>query len=186
MQTDIPIKDVMVRNVVKADMNVDVKKAAWMMIKNDVDSVVVLNKGEPVGIVTEREIIRNLVTKDIKPSTVKLKDIMAKPLVTVSPNERLSDVARRMATEKIRRMPVINNGKLVGIIADIDIISASSNINSILAELMEINVGREEIRGKTGEDFSQGICEKCGSFSSDLRIKDGLLVCESCSEEIEV
>lgn len=186
METDIPVRDVMVRGVVTGDMELNVMDAAKMMRKYDVDSILVLNNGEPEGIVTEGDIIRELVSKDIKPSTVKLKDIMTKPLVTASPNDRLSDIAKKMARERIRKMPVIDDGKLVGIAADVDIISVSSEMNSILAELIEMNLERETLGAESeSERMGQGICEKCGSFSHYLEMKDGLMVCESCKEEME-
>ncbi|MBA7553900.1 hypothetical protein ES705_46504 [subsurface metagenome] len=89
METDIPLRDVMVQEVVKGAMNLNVMEAAKLMRKHDVDNIVVLNNGEPVGIVTEWDIISKLVSKDIKPSTVKLKDIMTTPLITASTNDRL-------------------------------------------------------------------------------------------------
>jgi CBS domain-containing protein len=184
MNTDMPIKDIMIRDVVKADMNVNVKEAAKMMREYDVDSIVVLNNEEAVGIVTEGDIISELVGKDAKPSTVKVKDIMTTPLITASPNDSLMDTAKKMAKEKIRKLPIIEDGKLVGIVADIDIISISSEMNSILSDLLEMNVEREVMEVEK-EGIGQGICEKCGSFSNDLEMKNGLMVCESCREEME-
>jgi CBS domain-containing protein len=185
METDIPLRDVMVREVVKGDIDLTVLEAAKLMRGYSVDSIVVLDHGDPVGIVTEGDIISELVSKDIKPSTVKLKDIMTTPLVTASPNDRLSNIAKKMAKERIRKIPVIEDGQLVGIVADIDILSVSSEMNSILAELVEMNVERETLEME-GESAGQGICEKCGSFSHYLVMKDGLMVCESCKEELEM
>jgi CBS domain-containing protein len=185
METDIPLRDVMVREVVKGAMNLNVMEAAKLMRKHDVDSIVVLNNGEPVGIVTEGDIIRELVSKDIKSSTVKLKDIMTTPLITASTNDRLSDIAKKMATERIKRIPVIDGGELVGIVADVNVISVSSEMNSILAELIEINA-RGETMGIESERTGQGICEKCGTFSYYMELRDGLMVCESCKEEMEM
>jgi len=187
METDIPLRDVMVREVVKGDIDLTILEAAKLMRKYDVDSIVVLDHGDPVGIVTEGDIISELVSKDVKPSEVKLKDIMTTPLITASPSDRLSDIAKKMARERIRKIPVIENGKLVGIVADVDIISVSSEMNSILAELIEMNVDRETVEIESeGESVGQGICEKCGSFSHYLEMKAGLMVCESCKEELEM
>ena len=121
METDIPLRDVMVREVVKGDRDLTVLEAATLMRKYSVDSIVVLDHGDPVGIVTEGDIISELVSKDIKPSTVQLKDIMTTPLVTASPTDRLSSIAKKMAKGRIRKIPVIEDGKLVGIVADVDI-----------------------------------------------------------------
>ncbi|MHC1599564.1 MAG: CBS domain-containing protein [Candidatus Methanospirareceae archaeon] len=185
METDLPLRDVMVQEVVKGDRDLTVLEAAKLMRKGKVDSIIVVDHGEPVGIVTEGDIISELVSKDIKPSTVKLKDIMTTPLVTASPNDRLSDIAKKMARERIRKIPVVDDGKLVGIVADVDILSVSSEMNSILAELIEMNVERETLHVE-GESVGQGICEKCGCFSHYLVMKDGLMVCESCKEELEM
>lgn len=179
----------MVQEVVKGAMNLNVMEAAKLMRKHDVDNVVVLNNGEPVGIVTERDIISKLVSKDIKPSTVKLKDIMTTPLITASTNDRLSEIARKMAAARIRRIPVIDSGELVGVVADVTVISVSSEMNSIMAELIEINAGRETFGIESEDDgrgMGQGICEKCGSFSYFVEIHGGLMVCESCKEEMEM
>jgi len=187
METDIPLRDIMVREVVKGEGDLNVREAAKLMKKYDVDSIVVLNNGEPVGIVTQGDIISELVSKDTTPSSVKLRDIMTAPLITASPNDRLSNIAKKMAMERIRKIPVIEDGKLVGIVADVDILSVSSEMNSILEDLIEMNVEREILgTGSEGEGMGQGICEKCGSFSNDLEIKHGLMVCESCKEEMEI
>lgn len=185
METDIPIKEIMVREVVTGDQNLTVLDAAKLMRKQKVDSVVVLDHGTPVGIVTEGDIISEVVSKDVKASAVKLKDIMTYPLVLATPNDRLSVIARRMAKERIRKMPVVADGKLVGIVADVDILNVSSEMNSILSELLEMNLEREPFELE-GESESQGICEKCGSFSHYLVLKGGLSVCETCREELEV
>jgi CBS domain-containing protein len=185
METNIPLKEIMVREVVTSDLDLSVLEAAKLMRKYEVDCIVVLDQEEPVGIVTEGDIISELVSKDIKASRVKLKEIMTTPLITASPDDRLSDIAKLMARARIRKIPVMGDGKLVGIVTDVDIISASSEMNSIMAELAEMDVERESLDGE-GERVGQGICEKCGCFSHYLEMKDGLMICEGCNEELEM
>ena len=175
----------MVREVVTGSMNMNVTEAARRMKKYDVDSIVVLKSGRPEGIVTQGDILSELVSKDIPPSAVKLKDVMTAPIITASSNDRLSDIVKKMARGKIRKLPVIENGKLVGIVADVDILSVSSQMNSILADLIEMQVERD-IMGTEDEGMEQGICEKCGTFSNYLEMKDGLLLCDSCKDELDV
>jgi len=182
METDIPLREVMVPEVVKGNRDLTVLDAAKLMRKHKVDSIIVVDSEEPVGIVTEGDIISELVSKDIKPSTMKLKDIMTSPLVTASPDDHVSKIAKKMAKGRIRKIPVIEDGKLVGIVADVDILSVSSEMNSILAELIEMHVDREALNVE-GEGAGQGICEKCGTFSHYLEMKDGLMVCETCKDE---
>ena len=185
METKILLRDIMVREVVKSDLDLTVLEAAKLMKRYDVDCVVVLDQGEPVGIVTEGDIISELVSKDVKASKVRLKDIMTTPLITASPNNSLSDIAKVMASERIRKIPVMGDGELVGIVTDLDIISVSSEMNSIMAELAEMDAERESLNLE-GESVGQGICEKCGSFSHYLEMKDGLMVCEGCNEALEM
>ena len=111
---------------------------------------------------------------------------MTSPLVTASPDDRVSKIAKKMAKGRIRKIPVIEDGKLVGIVADVDILSVSSEMNSILAELIEMHVDREALNVEEGEGAGQGICEKCGTFSHYLEMKDGLMVCETCKDELEM
>jgi CBS domain-containing protein len=186
METDIPLREVMVREVVTGDKDLTVLEAAKLMRKSRVDSIIVLDHGGgPVGIVTDSDIIRELVSKDIKPSTVKLEEIMTTPLISAAPNDHVSKIAKKMAKQRIRKMPVVEDEKLVGIIADIDILSVSSEMNSIHAELIEMSMEREELNLE-GEGVGQGICEKCGGFSHYLVMKSGLMVCDSCKEELEM
>ncbi|MBC7109896.1 MAG: CBS domain-containing protein, partial [Archaeoglobi archaeon] len=84
----------------------------------------------------------------------------------------------------IRRLPVVERGELVGIITDTDIISISAEMGEIIETLMEMN--REPpFMDEMREEFQQGICEGCGSFSESLRFVSGRLLCESCREELE-
>ncbi|RLG38744.1 CBS domain-containing protein [Methanosarcinales archaeon] len=186
METDVPVREVMVRDVVKGDVSLTVQEAVRIMREYDVDSIIVMNNGEPVGIVTEGDILDEVVKKDRKPSEVRLGDIMTSPLFTVSPDDSLSDVARKMAALRIRKMPVLEDGELVGFVSDMDILAINTEMNSILTELFEMNIGREIMRASADtEEISQGICEKCGCFSSDLRMRDGMMLCDSCRDETE-
>ncbi|MHC1584730.1 MAG: CBS domain-containing protein [Candidatus Syntropharchaeia archaeon] len=181
METRMSIREIMVRDVVKADVNATAKDAALEMVKYDVDSVVVLEDERPVGIVTEKDIVRKVVSKDVKPSSVTLRDLMTSPLISASPDESVSEVARRMAKKQIRRMPVIENGELIGFVADVDIIAFCSEMNDILVDLVEMNVERTILQEKK---MAQGICERCGDFSESVEFVNGMMVCESCKEDM--
>ena len=185
METDIPLKEVMVREVVTGTKDLTVLEAAKLMRKSRVDSIIVVGHQGPVGIVTDGDIINAVVSKDIKPSTVKLETIMTTPLISASPSDRVSKIAKKMAKQRIRKMPVVDDNKLVGIVADVDILAVASEMNSIHAELIEMSMEREEL-DLEGESVGQGICEKCGGFSNYLVMKSGLMVCESCKEELEM
>jgi CBS domain-containing protein len=97
-----------------------IEKAAETMKKNRIGSLVVVDKEEPIGIVTERDIAYKLVAEGKKGDT-KVKEVMSKDLKTVGEDKPLIDAAKLMAAHVIRRLPVVRKGKLVGIVAIEDI-----------------------------------------------------------------
>jgi len=181
METRMSVREIMTRDVVTAESNTKASEAGEKMIKHNVGSLIVTEKGEPVGVVTERDLVLKIVSKDVKSSSLMLKDIMTQPLVTVEPNESISDAARKMVRLDIRRLPVIENDKLVGIVTDTDMIAVSSELTDILADIIEMN--REHISFHESKKLTQGICERCGGLSGSLELVNGTLVCESCKDE---
>ncbi len=181
METRISVREIMTREVVTAEKDTKASEAGEMMIKQKVGSLIVTEKGEPVGVVTERDLVLKVISKDVKPSSMTLKDIMTQPLVTIEPDESVSDAARKMVRLGIRRLPVIENGKLVGIVTDTDMIAVSSELTYILSDIIEMN--REHVSFNESKKLTQGICERCGILSASLELVNGTLVCESCKDE---
>lgn len=170
----------MTRDVITADIDMNSLDASRIMSEYNVDSLIVTEDYKPVGIVTGRDIIRKLATHDAKPSTVKLRDVMTRELIGISPDEDVVEAAKFMSKKRIRRLAVVDGGKLMGILADFDILSLYSGMNTILVDLIEMN--RE--RAIAGSEGVQGICEACGQFSDDLKAIGDSLVCESCRGSI--
>ena len=100
------------------------------MDMKDLGAVIVQNKaGKSIGIITERDIVKRVVAKNLKPDTVKAKEIMTTPLVTIEPEATISDAARRMTRLDIRRLGVIYKGNLVGIISSKDILGVMPELH---------------------------------------------------------
>jgi CBS domain-containing protein len=110
------VKDFMTKGVLTIDAEKTVFEAAELMSQKEVGDVVVLNGEIPRGIVTERDFVRRVVAKKISLDT-KVSDVMSKPLITISPEASLKEAARKMVNNRIRRLPVVKQHKLVGIIA---------------------------------------------------------------------
>ena len=91
------------------------------MLQNDLGNLVVMDEGRPVGIVTERDIVRLLAVGRYSPE-LKVGEIMSHPLETVSPDDSIKRTFILMDSRKIRRIPVVENGDLVGIVGGRDII----------------------------------------------------------------
>ena len=113
------VKDVMTEKVVTVEANKTVSEAATLMAENDVANLIVMDNNIPIGIVTERDFVRRVMAKD-KPSKTKISEIMSTPLRVIDPDAPLKEAARRMVRKRIRRLPVIKDNKLVGIITATD------------------------------------------------------------------
>jgi CBS domain-containing protein len=113
------VKDVMTKTVITVDANKTVIEAAALMAENDVGNLIVMDDNTPIGIVTERDFVRRVLAKE-KPSKTKISEVMSTPLRVIDPDASLKETARRMVRKRIRRLPVIKDNKLVGIITTTD------------------------------------------------------------------
>jgi CBS domain-containing protein len=109
------VKDFMTKGVLTVDEEKTIFEAAELMSQKEVGDVVVLKGEIPRGIVTERDFVRRVVAKKT-PLDAKISDVMSKPLITISPEASLKEAARKMVNRGIRRLPVVEKHKLVGII----------------------------------------------------------------------
>ena len=133
------VRDVMAKNVKTVKTGDTVHAAVQKMNKFDIGSVIVTASGRPVGIITETNIMRRIVGPRMDPATIWAKDIMTGPLITIDPNADLTEAAKLMADNNINRLPVMEGGKLVGLISSTDIVKANPTQLSILEELLRVS-----------------------------------------------
>jgi CBS domain-containing protein len=115
------IKDIMTKEVVTIDVNKTVFDAAELMSNKGVGCIIVIVQGFPVGIITERDMVKRVLAKRSSIDQ-KVTEVMTKTLITVEPETSLKDAARVMSTNGIRRLPVLKNNKLVGIVVATDFV----------------------------------------------------------------
>ncbi|MFZ8850286.1 MAG: CBS domain-containing protein [Thermoproteota archaeon] len=112
------VKDYMRRNVYYVDFNATVYEASKIMKAHDVGSVIVKLNDQPVGIVTERDILLKVIGEGKDPKKVKVGEIMSSPLVTVKADDTIEEALKKMSIYGFRRLPVVGkNGKIVGMFA---------------------------------------------------------------------
>ncbi|MDD1726096.1 MAG: CBS domain-containing protein [Euryarchaeota archaeon] len=178
METRLAVRDVMTKTVVTATPDMSAAEAGKKMVENRVGNIIIIKDGGPVGIVTESDMVAKVIARNVKPGSIKLEQLMSKPLITTKSNDDIHDAVLMMAQKKIRRLPVIDDGALVGIITDADVIQVSSEINQILDNLIQMN--RENVLDRRDVIVTQGECEQCDEFSEDLRQEEGRLKCPRC------
>lgn len=110
----------MTKTVVTIEAHKNVTEATTLMTKNNVSNLIVMDDITPIGIVTERDFVRKVLAKN-KPPTIKISEIMSTPLRVIDPDAPIKEAARKMIRKGIRRLPVIHDNKLVGIITTTDI-----------------------------------------------------------------
>lgn len=178
------VRDVMSSPVITMDEDSSSNLAAAAMDQNDLGCVIVTNKaGKSIGIITERDLVIRVLAKNIKPDSMKAKEIMTTPLVTIEPDATISEAARRMNRLDIRRLGVIYRGNLVGIITSRDVLG-------VMPELIEIILERSRIEGEArteeGEDVPlSGYCDRCNIYSESLKERNGQNICDECRVELE-
>jgi CBS domain-containing protein len=117
------------RNVKTIDSDSTVKEVAILMSKYSIGSLVVVNsKKKVVGIITERDIMEKVNAKDRLASKVRVEDIMTSKVITIDSNALLDDAVYLMIKNKIKKLPVLDNGQLVGIITSTDVVANSSDV----------------------------------------------------------
>ena len=123
------LRKIMVENVVTVEPHVSVKKAAEFMNEHEISCLIVVNGEKPVGIVTERDMLRRIIHESKSPEKTAVSRIMTTPVFTASPNLRAGDAAKLMIEHDIKKLPVVENEKLVGLVSLTDLLRAEGVID---------------------------------------------------------
>ncbi len=206
MEGEVTVRDVMTREYVGVSESDTVLGAVRLMNDEGTGCVVVLRGSEPVGIMTESDVLA-LVADEGDPAETQVSAVMSEPVVSVDAERELSDAAGTMSREDIRRLLVTNDDELVGLLSERDVISASAALSGVPSvrgdSTREVTGGAmaddrmggdpmtgdrasnpAEVVGENGDhEYSdRSICETCGSLSRELTNVNGQLICADCRE----
>jgi CBS domain-containing protein len=182
MDTKVTVHDAMTSSVITADPKTTIADAAVLMSRFKIGSLVIKSETGPEGLITESDIIEKVVSKNILASEITIGQIMTKNLILIDPGSELNQAARLMAKNNIRRLPVVNNGNLVGILTSMDVLMVSPELTELLVENARMENQREYLES---EKSVPGICEICGNYVEYLDTFDGKFLCEECKEDLE-
>ena len=115
------VKEIMTKEVVTIDHNATVLDVCNKYSENRVGCLIVMNKDNPVGIVTERDIIEKIVRMGLSSKKTKVKEIMSSNLKMIHASAKVEEAAEVMKKNKIKKLPVLLNNKIAGIITVTDI-----------------------------------------------------------------
>ena len=178
MATGLKIRDAMISPVITEKPDQTILEASKKMKKNGVGSLIIVENSRVVGIVTREDIVNKVAAKNLLPESVLVKDIQSTSLITCSPEHDISEAAVLMSRYKFERIPVVSNGKLVGIISAREIAKVAPPMLEIATEHLRLN-DVPEIRSEE----NTGDCQVCGNFAENLHYINDEWICDSCREE---
>jgi len=182
MKTGVKVGDLMTRNFIYVSPETNLKECSVVMAKKRVGSLIIKEGDKLRGILTEKDIIWAIVKKSPKDLVnILAKDLMKKKVVAIKPDADITEALERMKKKKVRRLPVLESGRVIGMITLNDIIKIDPGLFELIAENVKIKEETEKIaRGsKIKGAKKDGTCEECGEFG--LLFKDnGLWLCERC------
>jgi CBS domain-containing protein len=179
------VKDVMSSPVITIEEGAPANRVAELMDKHGLGCIIITSKNaKPLGIITERDLVGRVLAKNVKPDSVKAKEVMTSPLITIEPDETISEAARRMSRLNIRRLGVIYKGQLIGLLSSKDILAV---MPELLETIQEHAIIEGENRAQEAPEESAppaGYCDQCGGWSDNLNEVNGEFLCEDCRIEL--
>ncbi len=144
MPKSLKLEDVMTKNVITVGEKATVKTIVELMDKRDIGCLIVVKRKKPVGIVTPRDILKRVLlspknTKDTKVNDVlmrKVGEIMSKPLIVEKPQTEVREGVRLMTEWKIKKLPIVENGRLLGLVTYTNIIRSTRYLEQIISSFM--------------------------------------------------
>lgn len=131
----LKVEDVMVKEVITVDVNSTVKQAADIMNKFEIGCLIATKDGKAIGILTERDLLKRIVSEAKSPRRTKVAAVMSKPIIVVEPNMDLEEATRLMFKMRIKKLPVVEHGQLKGLVTLTDLARFQPQIIRILKKL---------------------------------------------------
>ena len=130
------VKDVMTKGVRVTGPDSSVREVVATMNRFNIGSIIVVQDNKPVGVISERDVLRRVVEPCLSPETIAARQIMTCPVITICESASVAEVVKIMAEKRVRKIPVMKKERLVGIITYTDILSKVLSTISILGELI--------------------------------------------------
>jgi CBS domain-containing protein len=136
MATIVIVRDIMSKDVRVVRPDTMMKEVVATMNKFNIGSIIVIQGDRPVGIITERDILRRLVEPCLAPETLTARHVMTSPVLTINEGASIEEAAKLMAKKHAKRLVVMDDSKLVGIVTYTDIVFKVPTMLSMLEELL--------------------------------------------------
>ena len=135
------VRDIMQKNVITIQENKTALDAAKLISEKDISFLVIVKDDKPIGVITERDFVRKIAAQDKQASLIPLSEIMSYKFRWVEPSTEIEDAVQKMLNHNIRRLIVLEDEKLVGVITQTDL--ADFLRSKLLIEGTVKNIGSE-------------------------------------------
>jgi len=125
---DLPVRTSMRRNPPTVSPSEPISSLSYIMIRENIGAVIVIEKGKPIGIITEKDILERVLTQDKDIYKTHAKDVMSTPLISIEANQPIRDALKLMNDKKIRRLAVMEEGSLIGLITERRLLESICNL----------------------------------------------------------
>ena len=142
----LKVEDVMVEDVVTVEEDITVKRAVELMNRYEIGCLIVTKRGKPVGIVTERDMLTRVLAESRNPEKTKISEIISRPLLVAGPEMDLEEAARLMFKMKVKKLPVVSDGKLVGLVTLTDIARFQPQVMKMFKKIQEIEAAPKRMK----------------------------------------
>jgi CBS domain-containing protein len=133
----LSVRDTMTRDVKVVREDTNMQEVIATMLKFDISSVVVVQKERPIGLITHKDILERVLQPELLPATLTARNVMSASLATIGEEASLEEAARLMAKKGFKKLLVVQDGKLVGIITSTDIAREEPKLTKLFEELLK-------------------------------------------------
>ena len=130
----IKLREIMVKDIVSVEEKVNTRKAVEIMNKHEIGCLIVVKKGKPTGILTERDMLTRVLVESKDPNKTEVREVMSSPIVVGNPQMDIEEAIRLMFKRNIKKLPIVDGDHLVGLVTLTDLIR-SKKIVKILQQL---------------------------------------------------
>lgn len=171
----VVVGDVMTKKLITLPESSNARQVAIAMSGNMIGSVIITRDDHPLGIITEMDLVERVIARGSNPEKTVARDIMSSPVSVVDPRSDIMEAARKMAKYRIRRLVVVDKGKMAGIVTSRDIMTTAPELVEILTEATKNRL----VSSKKGDELA-GFCDSCEEWSDSLKEMNGQFLCDEC------
>jgi len=131
------VQNIMVSNVITTEKHALVIDAVKIMNQQGIGCLVVTENGNPIGIVTERDFLKRVLVESKNPKKTKVQEVMSSPLIVGNPDMEIDKVTKFMFDRKIKKLPIVEDGKLVGLVTFTDLLRFQPSLIRVVKELTQ-------------------------------------------------